>query len=176
MLNSKPPCRWNYIKIISLFFPQLAVVWTPRWAVVKNYAAIVRISSELVEISSEPVRNSSELVSTISELLKISVFRKTLNSVSRTLIPPCPEAKGELCVFTFVYPFIKSALRALSSELLHSPTWLEVILWGTSRNVRQKNGGWHLQRPLATRFLSEPQAPTSTAQCGKYKNVLFCAE
>ena len=96
---------------------------------VKNYAAIVRISSELVEISSklveissEPVRNSSELVSTISELLKISVFRKTPNSVSRTLIPPCPEAKGELCVFTFVYPFIKSALRALSSELFHSST------------------------------------------------------
>ena len=145
MLNSKPPCRWNYIKIVSLFFPQLAVVWTPRWTVVKNYAAIVRISSELVEISSklveissEPVRNSSELVSTISELLKISVFRKTPKSVSRTLIPPCPEAKGELCVFTFVHPFLKSALRALSSELLHSSTWLQVILWGTSRNVRQK--------------------------------------
>ena len=83
---------------------------------------LVFLSSELVEISSEPVRNSSELVSTISELLKISVFRKTPNSVSRTLIPPCPEAKGELCVFTFVHPFLKSALRALSSELLHSST------------------------------------------------------
>lgn len=80
----------------------LAVVRVTVQSVLKNYAAIVRISSEHVEISSEPVRNSSELVSTISELLKISVFRKTLNSVSRTLIPPCPEAKGELCVFAFV--------------------------------------------------------------------------
>ena len=45
---------------------------------VKNYAAIVRISSEPVEISSEVVEISSELVLRISELLIISVFRKTL--------------------------------------------------------------------------------------------------
>ena len=56
---------------------------------VKNYAAIVRISSELV------LR--------ISELLIISVFGKTLNSVSHTFIPPCHADKGELLNFTFIY-------------------------------------------------------------------------
>ena len=63
---------------------------------VKNYAAIVRISSEPVEIS-------SELVLRISELLIISVFGKTLNSVSHTFIPPCHADKGELLNFTFIY-------------------------------------------------------------------------
>ena len=56
---------------------------------VKNYSAIVRISSELV------LR--------ISELLIISVFGKTLNSVSHTFIPPCHADKGELLNFTFIY-------------------------------------------------------------------------
>ena len=70
---------------------------------VKNYAAIVRISSEPVEISSELVEISSELVLRISELLIISVFGKTLNSVSHTFIPPCHADKGELLNFTFIY-------------------------------------------------------------------------
>ena len=46
----------------------------------------VEISSELVEISSELVSFFSDLVSTNSELLIISVFRKTLKAVSRTVI------------------------------------------------------------------------------------------
>ena len=86
MLNSKPSSKWNYTKIISLFFHLPAVVWTTRWTIVKICSVIVRISSELVEISSEPVEisselvwNSSELVSTILELLIISVFRKRPN-------------------------------------------------------------------------------------------------
>ncbi len=95
---------------------------------VKNYAAIVRISSEPVEISSEPVEISSELVEIsselvlrISELLIISVFGKTLNSVSHTLIPPCHADKGELLNFTFIYLFVKSVQRTISSELLRTP-------------------------------------------------------
>ena len=47
---------------------------------------LVEISSELVEISSELVSFFSDLVSTNSELLIISVFRKTLKAVSRTVI------------------------------------------------------------------------------------------
>ena len=65
---------------------------------------LVEISSELVEISSELVEISSELVSTILELLIISVFRKTFQSVSHPLIPPCHEAKGEPVHFHLYSP------------------------------------------------------------------------
>ena len=109
---------------------------------VKNYAAIVRISSEPVEISSEPVEISSELVEIsselvlrISELLIISVFRKMLNSVSHTLIPPCHADKGELLNFTFIYLFVKSVQRTISSELLRP---LPVISSSTLRNRRKR--------------------------------------
>ena len=139
MLNIKLPSRWIYIKIVSLFFQMLVVVWTTRWAIVKNYAAIVRISSKLVEISSELIRISSEPVSTISELLIISAFKKSPKSVLGTLISPWNEAKGKLLFFTFIHLSIKSVLCAISCEILPNPKWLKVVLWGLGRGGCQKS-------------------------------------
>ena len=85
MLNSKLRHKQKCIKTNLYFSHPFTAVWAMRWEVLKNYSAIVEISSEpveisseLVEISSELVRISSELVSRISELLIISTFRKTL--------------------------------------------------------------------------------------------------
>ena len=139
MLNIKLLSRWIYIKIVSLFFHLLVVVWTTRWAIVKNYAAIVRISSKLVEISSELIRISSNLVSTISELLIISAFKKSPKSVSGTLISPWNEAKGKLLFFTFIHLSIKSVLCAISCEILPNPKWLKVVLWGIGGGGCQKS-------------------------------------
>ena len=61
-------------------------VLTLQRPIVKICSELVEISSELVEISSELVSFFSDLVSTNSELLIISVFRKTLKAVSRTVI------------------------------------------------------------------------------------------
>ena len=44
-----------------------------------------------------------------------------LNSVSHTLIPPCHADKGKLLNFTFIYLFVKSVQRTISSELLRTP-------------------------------------------------------
>ena len=125
MLNIKLLSRWIYIKIVSSFFHLLVVVWTTRWAIVKNYAAIVRISSELI--------------SAISELLIISAFKKSPESVSGTLISPWNESKGKLLFFTFIYLSIKSVLCAISCELLSNPKWLKVVLWGLGRGGCQKS-------------------------------------
>ena len=96
-------------------------VLTLQRPIVKICSELVEISSKLVEISSELVSFFSDLVSTNSELLIISVFRKMLNSVSHTLIPPCHADKGELLNFTFIYLFVKSVQRTISSELLRTP-------------------------------------------------------
>ena len=61
-------------------------VLTLQRPIVKICSELVEISSEFVEISSELVSFFSDLVSTNSELLIISVFRKTLKAVSRTVI------------------------------------------------------------------------------------------
>ena len=75
MLNSKLRHKQKCIKTNLYFSHPFTAVWAMRWEVLKNYSAIVEISSEpveisseLVEISSELVRISSELVSRISEL------------------------------------------------------------------------------------------------------------
>ena len=78
MLNSKLRHKQKCIKTNLYFSHPFTAVWAMRWEVLKNYSAIV-------EISSEPVEISSELVLRISELLIISVFRKTHKSISCTL-------------------------------------------------------------------------------------------
>ena len=82
-----------------VIFHLLAVVWTTRWAIVKNSSAIAKISSELVEIS-------SELVLSNSELLIIGVYRKTSKLVSRTLFSLWNEGRGELFIFVLIYLYI----------------------------------------------------------------------
>ena len=94
----------------------LAVVRVTVQSVLKNYAAIVRISSELVEISSDLVRISSELVLINSELLIISVFRKTPKSVVRTLIAYGNKEKDENQIFTLIKLLVKTAKRVINNS------------------------------------------------------------
>ena len=94
----------------------LAVVRVTVQSVLKNYAAIVRISSDPVEISSDLVRISSELVLINSELLIISVFRKTPKSVVRTLIAYGNKEKDENQIFTLIKLLVKTAKRVINNS------------------------------------------------------------
>ena len=138
-----------------VIFHLLAIVWTTRWAIVKNSSAIAKISSELVEISSELVEISSELVWISSELVLsnselqiIGVYRKTSKLVTRTLFSLWNEGRGELFIFVLIYLYIKSALYARSSEMFFGSKWLEIILCGIGISVCQKK--WFVFRMLVT--------------------------
>ena len=163
------------MKIISLFFHLSAVVWTTRWAIVKICSAIVRISSEpveisseLVEISSELVWISSELVLRIAELLIISVFKKNSSRFPTRRMWLGMKIKANNLFFTFVYPFVKSALRVISSEMLRNSKWLEVTLGRVGGCVCPK---WLL--PLPTQVVTEPFFPFihQRTQCKKQSST-----
>ena len=121
MLNSKLRHKQKCIKTNLYFSHPFTAVWAMRWEVLKNYSAIVEISSEPVEISSELVRISSELVLRISELLIISVFRKTHKSISCTLNSFWNEEKGKLWIFTLIKLFVKTAMNATKGVTLYHP-------------------------------------------------------
>ena len=149
----------NIYNIVIFHLP--AVVWTTRWAIVKNSSAIAKISSELVEISSELVEISSELVwisselvLSNSELLIIGVYRKTSKLVTRTLFSLWNEGRGELFIFVLIYLYIKSALYARSSEMFFGSKWLEIILCGIGKAYVKKIGSY-LECSLRPWFVAE---------------------